>query len=401
MATYKAEFLSHYYERKLRPIAAYSMGWIYWWARLAEIAPGLANAIMSLPIFKTLGGVAPRAADAAVREDDVRRAVQRRKSRVRVGLEIDRSDEVPKRVLLWPDTFNNHFHPAHRECGGRGAGSGGLRSDHPAQTPLLRTPSLRLGLPRHGQKSAARNDGSAAAGARRRHPDRRSRAELRLRLPRRAAESFPGHDDAMRLSKAVKTLPEFLLQENVDAAEAERQSARSGALPSQGDSPLRRRRAGAEEDRTRRRSSRLRLLRHGRRVRIRARQIRAVDARRRARAAARGARGARDTIIVADGFSCREQIAQGTDREALHLAQVLQLAMHKRSGRRVAGAALTENRPRSIPGRRQGSRAESRYSRAGSRCFDGGGATKIEIPIELTVCFDRGSFDWRDLQENE
>jgi hypothetical protein len=35
----------------------------------------------------------------------------------------------------------------------------------------------------------------------------------------------------------------------------------------------------------------------------------------------------RDTIIVADGFSCREQIAQGTNRKALHLAQVLQMAM--------------------------------------------------------------------------
>jgi Fe-S oxidoreductase len=32
------------------------------------------------------------------------------------------------------------------------------------------------------------------------------------------------------------------------------------------------------------------------------------------------------TIIVADGFSCREQIAQQTQREALHLAEVIQLA---------------------------------------------------------------------------
>jgi len=32
------------------------------------------------------------------------------------------------------------------------------------------------------------------------------------------------------------------------------------------------------------------------------------------------------TLIVADGFSCREQIAHGTDRRALHLAQVLRLA---------------------------------------------------------------------------
>ena len=30
-----------------------------------------------------------------------------------------------------------------------------------------------------------------------------------------------------------------------------------------------------------------------------------------------------DTVIVTDGFSCREQIAQNTDRRALHLAEVL------------------------------------------------------------------------------
>jgi hypothetical protein len=33
------------------------------------------------------------------------------------------------------------------------------------------------------------------------------------------------------------------------------------------------------------------------------------------------------TLIVADGFSCREQIAHCTDREALHLAQVILMAM--------------------------------------------------------------------------
>jgi len=37
----------------------------------------------------------------------------------------------------------------------------------------------------------------------------------------------------------------------------------------------------------------------------------------------------KDTLIIADGFSCREQIAQATGRRALHLAQVIQMAMHK------------------------------------------------------------------------
>ena len=36
-----------------------------------------------------------------------------------------------------------------------------------------------------------------------------------------------------------------------------------------------------------------------------------------------------DTLIIADGFSCREQIGQTTDREALHLAQVIQMALHE------------------------------------------------------------------------
>jgi Fe-S oxidoreductase len=34
-----------------------------------------------------------------------------------------------------------------------------------------------------------------------------------------------------------------------------------------------------------------------------------------------------DTLIVADGFSCREQISQCTNRRALHLAEVLRMAI--------------------------------------------------------------------------
>jgi hypothetical protein len=37
------------------------------------------------------------------------------------------------------------------------------------------------------------------------------------------------------------------------------------------------------------------------------------------------------TIIVADGFSCKEQIAQETSRHALHLAEVLKLGLDNQS----------------------------------------------------------------------
>jgi hypothetical protein len=35
---------------------------------------------------------------------------------------------------------------------------------------------------------------------------------------------------------------------------------------------------------------------------------------------------ASDTLIIADGFSCRTQIAQSTDRRALHLADLIEMA---------------------------------------------------------------------------
>jgi Fe-S oxidoreductase len=46
-------------------------------------------------------------------------------------------------------------------------------------------------------------------------------------------------------------------------------------------------------------------------------------------------------LIIADGFSCREQIAQGTPRRALHLAEVLQMAL--------SGAFLDPGAPDSYP----------------------------------------------------
>jgi len=37
-----------------------------------------------------------------------------------------------------------------------------------------------------------------------------------------------------------------------------------------------------------------------------------------------------ENLIIADGFSCREQIAQCAGRKALHLAEVIQMALRQR-----------------------------------------------------------------------
>ncbi|HVY94427.1 MAG TPA: FAD-binding and (Fe-S)-binding domain-containing protein [Bryobacteraceae bacterium] len=101
VATYKAEFLSHYYENTLRPRHAYAMGWIHRWARLASHAPRLANILAGLPGAKELAGIAserevPRFASVTFKEWFHRRGT--------------RNSGNPK-VILWADTFNNYFHP--------------------------------------------------------------------------------------------------------------------------------------------------------------------------------------------------------------------------------------------------------------------------------------------------
>jgi Fe-S oxidoreductase len=38
---------------------------------------------------------------------------------------------------------------------------------------------------------------------------------------------------------------------------------------------------------------------------------------------------AKDTIVISDGFSCRQQIEQATDRKGMHLAEVIQRALQE------------------------------------------------------------------------
>src|SRR6201993_4425585 len=54
MATYKSEFLSHYWEGRFRPRHAYAFGLIDQWARIASIAPGFVNLITQTPVLSTI-----------------------------------------------------------------------------------------------------------------------------------------------------------------------------------------------------------------------------------------------------------------------------------------------------------------------------------------------------------
>src|SRR4051812_10568602 len=111
MATYKAEFLSHYYDGRLRPRSAYAMGLIQRWARIGSALPSLVNTLthapVVAPVLKWLGGVAQ---DRDVPRFATRTFVDWFRSRGARGRSPHAAGR--RRVVLWPDTFNNHFHPA-------------------------------------------------------------------------------------------------------------------------------------------------------------------------------------------------------------------------------------------------------------------------------------------------
>jgi len=109
MATYKAEFLSHYWRRRPRPRQAYALGLIPWEARLASRLPRIANLVLQR---EPLGRLGRRAVGVA--EERKPPAFSRRTFKSWFAARGPRPggrSPASGRVLLWPDTFNNHFHP--------------------------------------------------------------------------------------------------------------------------------------------------------------------------------------------------------------------------------------------------------------------------------------------------
>ena len=106
MATYKSEYLFHYYARRLRPRSAYALSLIPWSGRVASKMPRVANALLgsrvSGPVLKWMAGLTQR------RDAPVFVTETFRQSSLAARLQ---SEEEPT-VVLWPDTFTDLFLPA-------------------------------------------------------------------------------------------------------------------------------------------------------------------------------------------------------------------------------------------------------------------------------------------------
>jgi FAD/FMN-containing dehydrogenase/Fe-S oxidoreductase len=103
MATYKAEVLYQRYRRRLRPPAHYSLGWLPRWARLATRAPGLANAALRT---RALAGLARRLGGI-----DARRPLPQFAAESFREWFSGHPAQAGPAVLLWVDTFTDHFTP--------------------------------------------------------------------------------------------------------------------------------------------------------------------------------------------------------------------------------------------------------------------------------------------------
>jgi FAD/FMN-containing dehydrogenase/Fe-S oxidoreductase len=317
MATYKAEFLAHHYEHRIRPLAHYSMGWLPLSARLASRAPRVVDALMHTPGLETLvkraGGIAP----------------ERELPRFAAGTLQQRMKRRPKRgagrpVVLWPDTFTNHFDPQIGEaavdvleeagysvtvperalcCGLTWISTGQLAVARRVLRRTLRAlaPAVRAGVPVVGLEPSCT-------------------AVFRHDLE----ELFPHDEDARRLRKVTKTLAE-LLEETDGWSPPERSGRVIVQTHCHHDAVMQ---ADADRSVLARTGADVEFLDSGccglagnfgfERGHY---DVSMACAERVLLPAVRSADD--ETVVLADGFSCRTQIAQGSGRHARHLAELL------------------------------------------------------------------------------
>ncbi len=321
MATYKAEFLSHYFQRHPRPRTAYAMGWIYWWARLASWAPGLVNWASRTPGLRSLvkwtGGVAPQRQVPAFAPETFRAWYRRQ----------ERSRSVGPEVILWPDTFNNHFHPEVAKAALRVLEHAGFSVSIPAV-------SLCCGRPLYdyGMLDTAKRMLTEILDQLRPHI-RRGVCLVGLEpscvavFRDELTNLFPHDEDAQRLSQQTYLLSEFLAKHDFDPPPLDRHAlvhihCHHKSVMGSSDEQEMLSRMGADCEYPESGCCGMAgsfgfekehydiSVACGERVLLPA--VRDADP---------------ATLIIADGFSCQEQILQLTGRRALHMAQVFDMAL--------------------------------------------------------------------------
>jgi FAD/FMN-containing dehydrogenase/Fe-S oxidoreductase len=336
LATYKAEFLSHYYEGRRRPLHAYAFGMIDRWTELGSFAPRIANFLSSAPGSKHLMqralGLAPQRQMPRLAHVSFQRYA--RKHRV-AACGRNQAPADGQNVVLWADTFNNYFRPETSQAALEVLTHAGF-SVRVAQNHLCcGRPLYDFGMLDEAKQYL-------------RHIMQVLALEIDAGMPIVVLEPscasvfrdelrnlFPGDARADGLRRQTFLLSEFL-QHHAPGYQPPQLPGKvllhghchHKAIMRMTDEEALLRKMGSD--------------------------LKAVDAGccgmagpfgfEKEKYAVSQAIGERillpvvrqtepDTLIVSDGFSCREQIFQATGRQAIHLAEVLQRALHQQETR--------------------------------------------------------------------
>jgi FAD/FMN-containing dehydrogenase/Fe-S oxidoreductase len=324
VATYKAEFLSHHYEHVPRPLSHLAFAEIGLWARLFSHSPRLANFFSQTAGFREIGkrvmGAARERQLPGFAGQSFKRWFDKHRPKSRLPL-------AQNSVLLWPDTFNNYFRPESAIAAVEVLEAAGFEVRLPRGHVCCGRPFYDFGMLDRAKRQLLKTFHAL-------------RAEMEAGIPIIVLEPscasvfkdellnfFPDDSRAKILSECVLLFGEFLESEKVEIPQLKREALLHGhchqksiqrmtsvdhilermgvefSSPAQGCCGM----AGAfgfEKDKYD--------------ISLAIGELELLPAVRSAPP---------DTLLIADGFSCREQIEQSTGRKTLHLSEVIRMAM--------------------------------------------------------------------------
>jgi FAD/FMN-containing dehydrogenase/Fe-S oxidoreductase len=323
MATYKAEFLSHYYKGKIRPRQAYAFGLIFRWSRLATHIPWLVNFVTQTAILsnfaKMAAGIAPQRQIPRFANQNFKDWFKNRKV-VNAGKE---------KVILWADTFNNYFHPQIAEAAVAVLEDAGyqvlvLQENVCCGRPLYDYGMLDLAKIKLEEILKAMrpylSEGIPVVGL-----EPSCTAVFRDEL----LQLFPTLEDAKRLNKSVFTLGEFLEKivkdyqvPKLDAKVLIQAHCHHKSVMKISSEQVILKKMGTEAE----------IIPSGccgmaGAFGFEKEHYEVSMACGEEKLFPRVRNAGKETLIVADGFSCRTQIEQGSERKAFHLAEILKIAL--------------------------------------------------------------------------
>ena len=320
MATWKAEFLGHHYEGRIHPLQHYGFGYMDRWARMASAAPSLANFPLKMPgargLVKSALGI------AAQRELPAFAARSFRKSFLNAGGRETKGQGGE--ILLWPDTWNNYFQPGVLISAAKVLRGAGYAVRIPQKHVCCGRPLYDFGFLDEAKRYLLRILDEFKPQIYAGIPVVMLEPSCASVFKDELLNFFPKDERAIRLSQQTMMLSELLVQGSWKPAQLPGRRVlvqghcHQKALMTMDDEMMLLRATGAEVE----------LLDSGccgmagpfgfeqdkyavsqmlaERVLLPA--VRAASA---------------DTILIANGFSCREQVRQNLPRRAVHIAEVL------------------------------------------------------------------------------